>query len=192
MTSDEEKLIEGCISGKRQAQSELYRKYSSIMFGVCLRYATNREEAEDVVQEGFIKVFQNIGTYRGQGSFAGWLRRIFVNTAINHYHAKVKQLVVIVENIEEYEDVDNNEIAGMFSHTAELEEISPDKVMKLVQELPDGYRMVMNLFVFEGYSHNEIAEMLGISENTSKSQLSKARKYLKRQLISLNKRIPTI
>ncbi|MHC1706574.1 MAG: RNA polymerase sigma factor [Bacteroidales bacterium] len=182
--SNDEKLIRGCLEGKRQAQNQLYQRFAPTMLGVCLRYSRNREEAEDLLQEGFIKVFLHIGHYKGTGSFEGWIRRIMVNTAINHYHAALKQQFLHVEDIEnlgQYMEQDNNQI---FDHSAEHFDIPPELVMELIQKMPEGYRMVLNMYVFEGYQHKEIAEMLGISENTSKSQLSKGRKYLKAQVLT--------
>jgi len=177
----EEKMIAGCRDGSRRAQSDLYKRFAGTMFGVCLRYSRSREEAEDILQEGFLKVFGRIAQYGGKGSFEGWIRRIMVNTAINHYHASLKQQFILVENIQELSIADeagseDSNMAGGGSN------IDTKALMKLVQELPDGYRMVLNLHVFEGYNHKEIGEMLSISDNTSKSQLSKARKYLKKLL----------
>ncbi|HRY33916.1 MAG TPA: RNA polymerase sigma factor [Bacteroidales bacterium] len=179
--SADEKMIRGCLDGKRRAQSQLYQRFAQTMFGVCLRYSRNREEAEDLLQEGFIKVFQHIANYKGTGSFEGWIRRIMVNTAINHFHATVKQQWVHVEDIEK---VGISQEEEQYSPQGEeAYAVSPETVMQLIQKMPDGYRMVLNLYVFEGYQHKEIANMLGVSENTSKSQLSKGRKYLK-QLIN--------
>ncbi len=170
-------LIKGCLEGARDAQFSLYTRYAGRMFGVCLRYAPDRDTAEDILQEGFIKVFVNLGTYRGMGSFEGWIRRIMVNTALSHYqkqHRTVtdadKDLVAAWSLPDEDEDIDPQE------------DISPDQLLECIQRLPDGYRIVMNLFVMESYSHKDIAEALGISENTSKSQLHKARAALRRML----------
>jgi RNA polymerase sigma-70 factor (ECF subfamily) len=177
----EEKMIAGCRDGKRRAQSDLYQRFASGMFGVCLRYSRSREEAEDILQEGFLKVFGRISQYTGKGSFEGWIRRIMVNTAINHYHASLKQQFILVENIQELA-VEEDQSAQDFGQDSGGAGIDTKRLLNLVQELPDGYRMVLNLHVFEGYNHKEIGEMLGISDNTSKSQLSKARKYLKKLL----------
>lgn len=173
----EETLIAGCQSGKRKCQSQLYRTFAPRMLGVCLRYATDRDTAEDILQEGFIKVFGNIGNFRGEGSLEGWIRRIMVNTALTWFKAKRKQGFT--------EDIDTMDEKGLSdaldSEGGEnLEILSPDEVMGLIQQLPDGYRMVLNMYVFEGLSHRDIAENLDISENTSKSQLSKARRYLRK------------
>ncbi|MCX6272502.1 MAG: sigma-70 family RNA polymerase sigma factor [Bacteroidetes bacterium] len=180
--SSDEKLLRGCLEGKRQAQNQLYRRYAPTMLGVCLRYSRSREEAEDVMQEGFIKVFQNIGHYKGTGSFEGWIRRIMVNTSINQYHATLKQQFVHVENIELLGQEVEKDHFEMSEPGDEPLSVSPEVVIEYIRKMPDGYRMILNMYVFEGYQHKEIAEMLGISENTSKSQLSKGRKYLKNQL----------
>lgn len=178
----EERMISGCRDGSRRAQSELYKRFAPKMFGVCLRYSRSREEGEDILQEGFLKVFGRISQYGGKGSFEGWIRRIMVNTAINHYHASLKQQFILVENIEEM-GVAEEEKSDDYQMPNGGSSIDTKLLMKLVQELPDGYRMVLNLHVFEGYNHKEIGGMLSISDNTSKSQLSKARKYLKKLLL---------
>lgn len=181
----EEKIIRGCQAGKRKYQTRLYRQYAPAMLGVCLRYAPDRDSAEDILQEGFIKVFGNIRKFRAEGSFEGWIRRIMVNTAITWIKARKKE--GYSTDMDELED----RIAGEdMDEQAEdkMEILSPEELMELVQELPDGYRMVLNLYVFEGATHKEIAEYMEISENTSKSQLSKARKYLRKLVIEREKR----
>lgn len=162
------KLIEGCIDNRRDAQYELYNLLSGKMFAVCLRYARNREAAEDLLQEGFVKVFNNIEKFRSEGSFEGWVRRIIVNTAIEHYRKSTKMYSII--NVEEVEmDVpwtDNGDVL-------QLEDLT-----NLINKLSPGYRTIFNMYVVEGYSHKEIGEMLEISEGTSKSQLARARYIL--------------
>lgn len=147
------------------------------MFGVCLRYSKNRMEAEDILQEGFIKVFNNLSQYRNQGSLEGWVRRTMVNTAINHYKRFSKHFNEL--------DIDDLEIGPVTSETA-LDSISAKELLALIQELPKGYRVVFNLNILEGYTHKQIAEILDISENTSKSQLSRARSLLQKQILKLN------
>ncbi len=164
----ESDLIVGCLEGSRRMQEELYRRFSPRMYAVCLRYAGNTEEAEDILQEGFIKVFKKIGSYRGEGSFEGWMRRIFVNTAIEHFRRK-RYLMPVTEKEE-------NTIEGKYASA--LDELGAKDIMLLVQELSPGYRTVFNMYVVEGYTHKEIADMLGISEGTSKSQLSRAKVIL--------------
>ena len=161
-------LIAGCINGDRKMQYELYQRYSPKMFGVCLRYAGNTEEAEDVLQEGFIKIFKKIGSFRSEGSFEGWIRRIFVNTAIEHFRRK-SYLQPITEREE-------STIEGQY--VSVLDTLAEKDIIKLVQQLSPGYRTVFNMYVVEGYTHKEVAGMLGISEGTSKSQLSRAKVIL--------------
>jgi len=151
----EERMIAGCRDGKRRAQSELYQRFASTMFGVCLRYSRSREEAEDILQEGFLKVFGRVDQYSGKGSFEGWMRRIMVNTAINHYHASLKQQFILVENIQEM-GIDDETTQPDYNGGNGESNIDTKLLMKLVQELPDGYRMVLNLHVFEGLNHKEV------------------------------------
>jgi RNA polymerase sigma factor (sigma-70 family) len=161
-------LIRGCMESDRRMQEELYRRFSPRMYAVCLRYAGNAEEAEDILQEGFIKVFKKLDSFRNEGSFEGWIRRIFVNTAIEHFRRK-KYLLPVTEKEE-------NTIEGKYISV--LDELGAKDIMALVQELSPGYRTVFNMYVVEGYTHKEIADQLGISEGTSKSQLSRAKVIL--------------
>lgn len=161
-------IIIGCIEGNRRMQETLYQRFAPRMYAVCLRYAGTSEEAEDILQEGFIKVYKKIASFRGEGSFEGWIRRIFVNTAIEHFRRK-RYLQPVTEKEE-------NTIEGKY--LSALDEMATKDVMALIQQLSPGYRTVFNLYVVEGYSHKEIADMLGISEGTSKSQLSRAKVIL--------------
>ena len=161
-------LIEGCIRGDRRLQRELYNRFAPKMYGVCLRYAANAEEAEDILQEGFIKVFKKITSFRGEGSFEGWIRRIFVNTAIEYYRKKT-----YLQPITEHEE---NTVEGKYLSV--LDNLAEKDIIKLVQQLSPGYRTVFNMYVVEGYTHKQIADQLGISEGTSKSQLSRAKQIL--------------
>ncbi|HYC40798.1 MAG TPA: RNA polymerase sigma factor [Chitinophagaceae bacterium] len=149
-------------------QEELYRRFSGRMYGVCLRYASNAEEAEDILQEGFIKIFKKLESFRSEGSFEGWIRRIFVNTAIEHFRRK-KYLQPVTEKEE-------TSIEGKYISV--LDDLAEQDILGLVQQLSPGYRTVFNMYVVEGYTHKEIADMLGISEGTSKSQLSRAKVIL--------------
>lgn len=179
----ENQIIKGCIKGKHDSFSMLYQRYASVMLGICCRYCKTRPEAEDVLQEGFIKVFQKISTYKGKGSFEGWLRRIMINTALNHFKANSKHYY--------HEDIDlvNNVTIKSDEEILTFEnEISQDKIIQLIQELPAGYNMIFNLYVIDGLTHSEIANELGISINTSKSQLLKARKWLRNKL-SINEKL---
>jgi RNA polymerase sigma factor (sigma-70 family) len=164
----ESDLIKGCMEGNRRMQEELYRRFSPRMYAVCLRYAGNAEEAEDILQEGFIKIFKKLDSFRSEGSFEGWVRRIFVNTAIEHFRRK-RYLLPVTEKEE-------NTIEGKY--TSVLDDLGAKDIMALVQELSPGYRTVFNMYVVEGYTHREIADILGISEGTSKSQLSRAKVIL--------------
>ncbi len=179
----ENRIIENCKKGKHDSFGMLYKKYAPLMLGVCYRYCKTRDEAEDVLQEGFIKVFQKIKLFEGKGSFEGWLRRIMINTAINNFKANSKHYY--------HDDIDKDysiELQTDDKLPFEIEnEISTDKIINLIQELPTGYQMVFNLYVLEGLTHQEIAEELDVSINTSKSQLSKARKWLRNKLIHIQK-----
>ncbi len=158
-------LIAGCINEDRKMQYELYQRYASKMFGVCLRYTGNPEEAEDVLQESFIKVFKKVGSFRSEGSFEGWVRRIFVNTAIEHFRRK--------NYMQPVTEKEENSVEGKYISV--LDKLAEKDIISLVQKLSPGYRTVFNMYVVEGYTHKQIAEMLGISEGTSKSQLSRAK-----------------
>jgi RNA polymerase sigma-70 factor (ECF subfamily) len=161
-------LIKGCLNDDRRMQEELYQRFSPRMYAVCLRYAGNADEAQDVLQDGFIKVFKKMDSFRGDGSFEGWMRRVFVNTAIEHFRRK-RYLMPVTEKEE-------NTLEGKY--TSVLDDLGAKDILALVQELSPGYRTVFNMYVVEGYTHREIADMLGISEGTSKSQLSRAKVIL--------------
>ena len=171
-TISESDLTNGCIDGNRRMQEELYRRFSPRMYAVCLRYAGSSEEAEDILQEGFIKIFKKLDSFRSEGSFEGWVRRIFVNTAIEQFRRK-RYLLPVTEKEE-------NTIEGKYISV--LDELAEQDILSLVQELSPGYRTVFNMYVVEGYTHKEIADMLGISEGTSKSQLSRAKVILQEML----------
>jgi len=170
----ESELIQGCIRKERRSQKELYDRFSGVMYAISIRYTHQRDNALDVLQEGFIKVFSNIEEYKGQGSFEGWMKKIFIHTAINYYHKSRR----LYENFTEEEDANLN-----FSEATDIISVLSEKeLLKLISELPDGYRMVFNLYVIEGYDHEEIASMLKISAGTSRSQLVKARKQLQTRI----------
>lgn len=175
----EESILDGCRSGKRWAHRQLYEKYSTEMFYVCLRYSRNRDEAEDLLQDGFIKVFEHIKDFRKEGSLAGWIKRIMINHALNNYK-KISRNPVI----EDIDEINETEITGREEEN-EPERIAPELLMNLIGSLPEGYRMVFNMYVFEGYSHKEIGEWLSITESTSKTQLMKARKWLQNKINGL-------
>jgi len=171
----EAEIISGCVKGDKKAQKALYDKYSAKMLGVCMRYFRNVDEAEDALQEGFIRVFNSIGKFRNEGSFDGWIRRIIVNTALNYYKS----------NLKHYYAVDYDEIEEVIEDTKMVfDSFSVEVLLKVIQSLPEGYRLIFNMYEIEGYSHKEIGELLGISINTSKSQLMKSKKYLQNKLIT--------
>ncbi len=173
----DEAIIEGCIACKRSSQNLLYKKYGSTMFGVCMRYARSRVEAEDILQEGFLKVFDNIASFRGEGSFEGWIKRIMINHSLNHRRKNIRS--PYLENIEEINELD---ITQEGEEEKEFVTIPTDTMLEMIRKMPEGYKTVFNLYVFEDFSHKEIAGMLGITESTSKTQLLKARRNLRNQL----------
>lgn len=168
-------LMEGCKAGKPKMQELLYKQTASKMLPVCMRYAKDRMEAEDSLQMGYIRIFQKITEYRGDGSFEGWMRRIMVNTAIESYRKNIKSL-----NVLPIDDAFEQPSTGF-----DFNRLGMQDLMKIIQNLADGYRMVFNMYAIEGYSHKEIAEMLGITEGASKSQLSRARAILKQEIIKM-------
>jgi len=173
----EKELIEACSKRDGQAQRELYDRYSPIMYPVCIRYV-GREVAKDVLQDGFITIFDKIDTFKGEGSFEGWIRRIFINTALMELRKNDA-----LKNSEEIDSVPVYEM-GMQDYGA-VEQMSMKELLALVGEMPAGFRSVFNLFVFEGYSHADIAEALGINEVSSRSQLSRARAWLRERVEKL-------
>jgi len=175
---DLDKIIEGCQKGQRSFQKLLYDKYAPILLGICVRYSHSTDEAEDILQEGFIKILKQINKFKKKGSFEGWMRRLMVNTAISNYR----------KNLKRYFKVDINEpvIQGMTGSWKEVD-YTKEELMQVIQSLADGYKMVFNLYAIEGYKHKEIAELLGVDETTSKSQYSRAKKQLQQKLTELNK-----
>lgn len=164
----EAKIVYRCLQQDVLAQNELYRRYAGKMMAVCMRYARNRDAAADIMQDGFVKVFINLKSFKGEGSFEGWIKRIMINTALKQYRKDLK-----FKN-----DVDIDSAYNLTFESDIVSRISAKELMGHIQELPDGYRTIFNLYVVEGFQHNEIGELLGISEGTSKSQLSRARNYL--------------
>jgi len=172
-------IIEGCVRHDRKAQEVLYAQYSRFLLGVCMRYATDKAEAEDILQESFLKIFFNLKDFSGTGSFIGWLRKITVNTAITHYHKNLKYRYHV--EIEEYV----SEETGVASFEDDF--FTSEELYMVLSELPAGYRMVFNLYAVEGYKHKEIAEKLGIDTNTSKSQYSRAKAVIRDKLGKLGR-----
>lgn len=174
MSITEQDLIKHCLAGNRKAYDEFYRFYSARLYGICLRFASNRDEAADMLQESFIRIFDKLSTYQGLGSFEGWIKRITVNNCLNY----LKKNQRIFESI-----TGNEEIPDEDDYACDEKTIpSVEKMLELVQSLPSGYRMVFNLYVFEDFTHKQIADTLSISENTSKTQLMRARALLQNKL----------
>lgn len=167
-----EEIIYKCREGNGKAQTELYRLFSPKMYGICLRYTKDKANAEDILQEGFVRVFTKIKQFEFKGSFEGWMRRIMVNTALERFRKNDR--LYPVEDMNAYESTEYSEET--------LSSISADELMKMIQSLPPRYRMVFNLYAIEGYTHIEIGEMMSITEGTSKSNLSRARMILQKKV----------
>lgn len=173
-----EEMLEGCMAKREDAQRYLYERYKRVMTGVCMRYADRYEEAQDIVQNGFIKVFKKIDTFSGKGSLEGWIRRIMVNTALDYLRSnKAERFNVSIDDVDYKLKNDDNVLASL----------QAEDLLKIIRDLPTGYRTVFNMYAIEGYSHREIAEELEISENTSKSQYSRARALLQKKLEDLDR-----
>ena len=166
------KLIKDCAAGKSQAQGRIYELFAPKMYGVCLRYSKDATEAEDNLQEGFLKIFEKIGTFRHEGSFEGWIRRIMVNISLEKY--RKQHVLHPVEDVAVFEE-------NQFSDEI-ISSISAKDLLRIIQELPPRYKMVFNLYVFDGLNHKEIAEEMQISVGTSKSNLARARLILKKKI----------
>lgn len=164
-------LIQACINGDRHSQSSLYGQFAPKMFGVCMRYAKNREEAEEILQEGFVQVFKSLHNFKYAGSFEGWIRKIMVYCAIQHYRSKPKMYPVVNTQDSNAEQISNDDILAI---------LQKKELLKMVQALTPAYRLVFNLYVFEGMKHREIAAHLGISEGTSKSNFFDAKILLQK------------
>lgn len=175
--TEEYELIKGCIRQDARCQRMLFDRYAGKMMSVCLRYANDGMEAEDMIQDAFIKVFQYIGQFKFEGAFEGWIRRIVVNTAIRHLEKKKMH----------FKDIDDSSYEAPQIGPQAYTHLGEEDLMKLISQLPEGYRMVFNLNAIEGYSHEEIAVMLNIQPGTSRSQLVKARKMLQHQIVQLQK-----
>ncbi len=167
-----EEIVHGCIKGRRQEQEELYRMFAPKMYAVCLRYSRNQDEARDNLQDGFIKVFENISQFRGAGSFEGWVRKIMVNTALQKYRGRY-QLYALSDNESKASNIPVDNISEIMGEK---------ELLAMIQELPPRYKLVFNMYAIEGYSHKEIGEVLNITEGTSKSNLSRARDILQERL----------
>lgn len=170
-----DQLIHGCKNNETKAQSELYKLFSGKLFALCLKYSRNYAEAEDNLQDTFLTVFKKIGQFKGKGSFEGWLKRIAINTSLQKYRSKVSLLHLVNEKIPAHEEKEMTN-----------QNLNIDFLLICIQQLPDRYRLVFNLYALDGYKHKEIAEMLKITEGTSKSNLARARIILKEKIEQYN------
>ena len=173
----EKELIEGCVNEDSGCQKEVFQRYAGKMLALCMRYARHRMEAEDIVQDAFIKVFDKVNKFQFKGSFEGWIRRIVINTALKKFNKKSFQ----------NEEIGNEDYIDPIEEPEVFNTLSVEEIMNLISKLPDGYRIVFNLYAIEGYNHKEIAELLGIQESTSRSQLVKARKMLQNLVLNAQK-----
>lgn len=175
---DLESVIEGCKRNKRKAQLALYEQYASMLLAVVMRYVAEKSEAEDILQEGFLKILNNIRDYSGKGHFENWMKRIMVNTAITHFHREKKHYYH-----DELENVKDEEVQNPLSPDKEYD---VQELYALLQRMPEGYRVIFNLYAIEGFKHKEIAEKLNIEESTSKTQYLRAKNWLIREMKKLN------
>lgn len=177
ITLQEEELISGCLAGKRSAQNRLFDKYAPKMLGVCYRYAQTEHDAEDIMQDGFVKVFKNLKNFRKESSLETWIKRVMINTALNHLKAtqklRMEQDIAVAENSADFS-------------IHQWNTIDTEILMQSIHSLPSGYRVVLNMFAIEGYSHKEIAEQLNITESTSRSQFARAKVLLKKKIDAIN------
>jgi len=188
---EEQELIKACKKADISAMKVIYEKYYRIMMGICLRYLRNRADAEDMVQDGFIKIFKDIGTYEGRGSFEGWMKRVMINSALAHLRKPKKEI-----NAEGFADLtDQTDFADEKEEISVKEliiktDFTKEELIDAIHSLPPGYQQVLNLYIIDDFKHQEIAEMLHISIGTSKSQLNRGRKLLIKKLygLSLTKR----
>lgn len=173
---EEQKLIDGVIRHDRRSQRMLYERFAPLMLSVCFRYVNDYEVAKDLLQDGFVKVFNSIATYQGAGSFEGWVRKVFSNLCLEYLRKNdVLRDSLVLEDPSVLFEPDYSMI----------ERLSADELMEIIAELPTGFRTVFNMYAIEGYSHKEIADSLGITESTSRSQFTRARQYLQKKLLEL-------
>jgi RNA polymerase sigma factor (sigma-70 family) len=168
----ESDIIEGCILGNPRMQRMLYEKFSPKMYALCIRYAGNTDDAQDILQDGFVKVYSNISKYKGTGSFEGWIRRIIVNTAIEHF--RKKNMLYAIDEKTEIQLADEN--SNVFN------QLEAKELLEIIKSMPAGYRTVFNLYAVEGYTHKEIATMMNLTEGTSKSQYARAKSWLQEKI----------
>ncbi len=170
----EKKLIEKCLKNNRKAQKYLYEKYSPVMLGICIRYSDNISDAEDILQEGFIKIFTYLKKFENKGSFEGWLKRIMVNTAITFYHKNLKHKY--------HSDLSDVQETKMKYSDVSSADFTQEELLNVIQTLPKGYRTIFNMYAIEGYKHKEISKALNIEISTSKSQYHRAKKIIQKKL----------
>lgn len=172
-------IIDGCLKRDRKTQKELYNRYAPLFYSICLRYAKDRAEADDMLQEGFLKIFTKIEQFSRENSFEGWMKRIIVNTSITHYKQNLKHYYQ-----DDITEIKETESAHFDNYDADF---TKEELLGVIQSLSEGYKMVFNLYVIEGFKHKEIAEMLGIDVATSKSQFHRAKKLIQKKLAELSK-----
>lgn len=177
MYTDED-LIKGCIRKERGAQKALYERYADRLLGICARYAADTAEAEDILQEGFVRIFIHIRDFSAKGSLFNWMRKVMINTAITMYHKTLRHRYH--QEIEAVQTPARDEMPGSSDFTHE-------ELLAVIRSLPEGYRIIFNLYAIEGFKHREIAEMLGIDVNTSKSQYSRARRVIRKKLENISR-----
>jgi RNA polymerase sigma-70 factor (ECF subfamily) len=174
---NEDIILRNCIQNDRKAQKLLYENYAPVLLGICIRFTRNKDEAEDILQESFVKIFQNLSSFRKKSSMMSWMKKIVINTAITMYHRNLKH--------RHHYDIDD--LRDRNAGTPELEdlEFTREELLNVIRDLPPGYRMIFNLYAIEGYRHKEIAKKLQIDINTSKSQYSRAKKAIQAKLLTL-------
>lgn len=193
MTKQLHDLVHGCRNGDTVSQKTLYRQYYSLFMSICIRYADNREDAEEMLQNGFLKIFRNIQQYKGEGSFEGWMKRILVNVALDHYRYKKNSFHRNIIHLNHPEKGDERMMEdamyaqGIHEELLHEDRYSKDDLLQMLNCLPETTRLVFNLYVFEEYSHKEIAGIIGLAERTSQFHLNQARKLL---LAELEKKTP--
>ena len=172
-------IIKRCIKKDRDAQRILYDTYAPVLLGLCRRYTLDQPEAEDILQEGFVKIFLNLKNYRGQGTLLNWMKKVMINTAITYYHKHYKHRY--------HYEIEESESSGSMAAGLAEADFTREELLKVIEDLPAGYKMVFNLYAVEGYKHKEISELLNIDINTSKSQYSRAKKLIREKLESISK-----
>ncbi|PWB23267.1 sigma-70 family RNA polymerase sigma factor [Flavobacterium sp. HTF] len=177
MKADLEKYIKQCMQNEREGQLKIYELFSPVLYGICLKYMKNEDDAKDVFQEAFVIVFQKINQYKFEGSFEGWLKRIFINKLIETLNKKKKENFFL--------DVFDPDTDFVEEEELDIAPIQQEKLLEFIRDLPDQYRTVFNLYVFEKMKHKEIAELLKISEGTSKSNLNRAKRILQKRILSI-------